>query len=563
MGATNMSEMPFAGLVRWIRHNALKVTMPRVCAALLLAIAGLVYIPYLRNPMVFDDFNVIGSMGFLDYAFDFRIGPRWLPYATLAHTYALTDGDIFVMRLGNLVLHALNAVMVFVLLREIFFATVDIDRGETERASNTLIPAMLAAVVFAAHPVAVYGAGYLVQRTALMSTMFMLLMLITYWRWLITGRRAMWVWSAVWYLLSVFSKEHSVMAPAVALFMTLLLYRPSMALARRLAVPFVAYLIIAALVISMVKGVLGAAYEPYAREMLGLPLEPDDARLRAAYLMSVITQSFLYFKYVFLWVFPNTEWMSIDLRELLATSLLSWPYGSFALVFMSYPLLALGMVLRGGRMGVAGWVLAFPWLMFATELSTIRVQEPFVLYRAYLWCPVMGALLALALYRVNPRILAAVCILVVCVLVPLSWNRLHTMSDKLLLWDDAVKLLVTGNESGAGRIFYNRALALSEKGRHADAEADLDRVIILHPKLAPVYFARAKARFDLARHAEAKLDLDSAIALNPNAASYYFARAITLTRMGRNEQATPDFQKSCELKDPVACYAMAQRHKSE
>lgn len=553
--------LPFAGLFKWFRQDALRLTLPRTCAIGLAVLAALVYVPFLDNPLVFDDFNVINATDFLDNAFQFQIAPRWLPYATLAHTYALTDGSISAMRWGNLLLHAATVIAVFVLLREICLATLDAGCSEPDRASRALVAASLAAALFAVHPVAVYGVGYLVQRTIVLSTLFMLLMLIAYLRWLVTGRNALWVWSAVWYLLSVFSKEHSVMAPAVALLLTMLIHRPSLSLARRLLPPFAVYAIIAVLVISMVKGVLGATYEVYAQNMIkDLPLGDDG--LRFSYSLSVLTQSYLYFKYLFLWALPNVNWMSVDMREPFAASLLGWPYWASAIVFLCYPLMATGMVLRGGRIGIAGWVLAYPWLMFATELSTVRVQEPFVLYRAYLWFPVIGAVAALALNRARARVVLALGLTTVCVLVSLSWNRLHTMSDTLLLWEDAAKLLVRGDEPGAGRIYYNRAVALLGKGHKEEALADMDRVVRLHPKLAPVYHTRARAKFELKRYSEAMRDLDASISLDPKRAEVYYSRAITLKRLGREDDALLDFQKGCEMKDVMACYATQQGRKA-
>jgi tetratricopeptide (TPR) repeat protein len=553
-----MHTLPFAGLFRWLRRDAARITAPRLCAAALAVIAGLVYLPFLGNPPVFDDFNVVNGTDFLDYAFQFWIVPRWLPFATLAHTYVLTEGSIVAMRCGNLALHVASVVALFVLSREIYLAAVDTNLSQADRESRALVFSSLTAMVFAVHPVAVYAVGYLVQRTILMSTLFMLLMLIAYLRWLTTGRHSLWMWSAVWYALSVLSKEHSVMAPAVALLLTFTILRPSMALARRLMVPFAVYTFIAVLVTLMVKGVLGSAYEPYARDMITDMLGAGDEELRLSYPLSILTQTYLYFKYLLLWVIPNVNWMSMDIREPLAPSLSSATYWAAALAFLLYLLVAIVMALRGGRVGITGWLLAYPALMFVTEFSATRVQEPFVLYRAYLWFPLVGAVAALALHRLRTPLVLPLGIAVVCVLTPLSWNRLTTMSDTLLLWQDATKLLVRGDEPGAGRIYYNRAVALLAKGRKEEALADMDRVVRLHSKLAPVYYTRARVRFELKRYAEAEQDLNASIALNPNRAAAYFARGITLKRLGREDEALRDLRKSCELKDPIACYVAQQ-----
>jgi len=553
--------LPFAGVFRWCRQEVLRVTPARLCAITLALLAGAVYVPYLSNPLVFDDFNVVNGTDFLNYAFTFNPAPRWFPYATLAHTYALTAGSTSAMRWGNLLLHAATAIAVFVLIREICAAIPGRDIPEAKRESSALVIAWVAAALFAVHPLAVYGVGYLVQRTIIMATLFMLLMLIAYWRWLLSGRTALWVWSVVWYTLSVFSKEHAVTAPAVALLMTLLLHQPSRSLVRRLLPPFVAYAVIALLVVSMVKGLLGSAYEPLAMQMM-VDMQFDDEQLRGAYALSVLTQTALFFKYLFLWACPNIHWMSVDMRESFAASLWVWPYWAAVPAFVIYPVLATRMVLRGGHIGIAGWILAFPWLMFATELATVRVQEPFVLYRAYLWLPLFGTLVALALSCMYRWLAVALAIAMIGVLVSLSWNRLHTMSDTLLMWQDAARLLVRGDEPGAGRIYYNRALAYSSKGSKPEALADMNRVIALHPRLAPVYYSRARIYFDMKRYAEAISDLNKSISLKPTRSEVYYARAITYKRLGHDDEALQDLRRSCEMKDLMGCYALERYSKS-
>ncbi len=558
MSCPILKMMPFASVFDWLRRDALKINLSRLCAAFLVLLAAVVYVPYIANPLIFDDFNVINDTTFFDFVTDFKIAPRWLSYATLAHTYALTSNSISAMRWGNLIVHGANVVAVFVLMREIFLSTVADGTVKRVRERQALVFASLSAAVLAIHPLAVYGVGYLIQRTILLSTLFTLLMLIAYLRWLITGRSVQWVWSAVWYLLAVFSKEHSVTAPAVALLLTLLIHPPSLSLVRRLVPPFAVYVVIAALVTSMVKGVLGTAYEPQALEMINDMQGLQNEWLQASYTLSLITQAFLFFKYLFLWVFPVVSWMSIDMRVPLAPSLQAWPYWVAATAFLVYPVCAAGMVLRGGGVGVVGWALVFPWLMFLTELSTVRVQEPFVLYRTYLWFPVLGAAIALALCRLNMKATLVIGLALVCIFVPLSWNRLHTMSDTLLLWEDAAKLLVSGEEPGAGRIYYNRATALSAKGRNEEALADMDHVISLHSKLAPILHARGRMLFGLRRYADAERDMTGAIKLDPNRASFYADRGMTLMRLGRNDEALGDFQKSCEMKHVIGCYVVQQ-----
>ena len=70
--------------------------------------------------------------------------------------------------------------------------------------------AWVGALIFALHPVAVYAVGYVVQRSILMATFFVLVMQLSYLHGLLTGRRRWLVLAAAAYFLAVFSKEHSV-----------------------------------------------------------------------------------------------------------------------------------------------------------------------------------------------------------------------------------------------------------------------------------------------------------------------------------------------------------------
>src|SRR5258705_13051489 len=106
------------------RHWPIPATGLYVVA--LIGLACAVYAPYLKNAYVFDDLVLFNGLTIYDFATElWRTRTRWLSYATLAHTYILTDGSIVALRLGNLLLHAANAVAAFVLLRELLGAAND------------------------------------------------------------------------------------------------------------------------------------------------------------------------------------------------------------------------------------------------------------------------------------------------------------------------------------------------------------------------------------------------------------------------------------------------------
>ncbi|MBI4938557.1 MAG: hypothetical protein HY846_10165 [Nitrosomonadales bacterium] len=322
---------------------------------MIIIMAVLLYGPFLTNPLVFDDTNLFipGSDDVNKLGAFSPLQIRWLPYATMAWTVEAADENLPWLRLEALLLHAVVGVTLFFLLRRLYQQIPALGRSEKE----TQLLAFCSASLFVLHPVAVYGAGYLIQRTIVMATLFSLLALLAYMRGLASNRDG-WLWASVlFYGLAVLSKEHAIMLPAVLLALTVLLSDLSANLFRRLRWIYLACLFIALFVVFQKLGILGSVYEFNARGML------EQAEIKHAYPLSILTQCALFFKYAGLWLLPNPAWMSVDMREPFATGFFSIS-GLAALAFAGYGMAAVWLLLRRGAMGVAGFAMLFPWLLF-------------------------------------------------------------------------------------------------------------------------------------------------------------------------------------------------------
>jgi protein O-mannosyl-transferase len=218
-------------------------------------------------------------------------------------------------------------------------------------------------------------------------------------------------------------------------------------------------------------------------------------------------------------------------------------------------------------MGLLGFALLFPWILFLTELSTVRAQEPFVLYRSYLWMPGLFAALPVVFGWFSPKkacpepfdrlrinsaqrsrrgfmLLGVVCLL----LIPLTLNRLNTFSSTLLLWDDAEKLVRNKPYAyGIERIYTNRGNKLFQLRRYDEAIADFSKAIAAYPDDEFLYGSRAKAYYFLGKYQEALHDFDRAIALKSDNKRFYYDRALTNRALGNSVAAQEDFRKSCAL----------------
>ena len=331
-------------------------------AAVLFAAALLLYWSALRHPLVFDDHHLT------EYALKTRFaqaaswfGLRWFSDASFGWIYALSGKDMFFQRLANVLLHAMAGAALFGFLSRLFGAVLEDPR------SRWL--AFAGAFLFVVHPVAVYGVAYLMERSIVLATLFSLLSLWAVLEWLLRGSAGWWIGAAVAYYLAVYSKEHAVMVPAVAVALALLVRGASFELARRAVVPLAAFAAVGLTVILSSRGLLGAAYEPFASDTvahLGEPGGPagagavrDGFDASLAYPLSVLNQATLYFRYLLAWLFPWPGWMSVDVRTPFPHSLFEWPYLAGFAAWLAYPVAAAWLLMKRGVAGLSGFALLY------------------------------------------------------------------------------------------------------------------------------------------------------------------------------------------------------------
>lgn len=521
----------------------------------------LLYGQFFWNPVVFDDIYFFdGSIHeqYLGKVFSFDL--RWLPYATLEWTHALFGLDLIGFRLGNLALHLATTITLFLFLRRLFERVLS-DSGETLSAHWL---AFFGALIFALHPASVYAAAYLVQRSTLMATLFALLT----WRLFLEGLiRENYRWllaSAVTYFLAVFSKEHAVMVPTVSIALLFLVNRQLIRQRLMLVLPtFVLYGLIGGFVILQVKSghILGRAYEPIAANYLSL-LGPG-FNVHLAYPLSMLTQCFLFFKYLWVWIAPSPAWMSVDMPQAFARSLWSWPEIAGLIGFIVYPVIAIRLLLQRELKGLLGFALLCPWLLFATELSTVRIQESFVLYRSYLWMAGAFAALPFLCQKLSAKQAAITLTCVALLMMPLSWLRLTTFSHPLLLWDDAAQLIEDTEDKrlGIDRIFYNRGTELVKAKHYDEAIEDLSKVIKLKSYYEGyAYQNRGSAYLESRQYLLALNDINKAVELLPttNKAKLYLGKARALEGLNDSTAAMQVYKQACLQGGSSACQKAGQ-----
>lgn len=195
-----------------------------------IAVAILVFLPGLQGGFIFDDFpNLVEDPDWKVTSLDWREWHRAItlgisssigrPLALLSFSinYYLTGLDPFWLKLTNLGMHLLNAILVFMLCDRLFgLVAVPVEKGRLGR-----LAALLVALGWALHPLQVSTVLYVVQRMEVGAATGVLLALLAYLRARheqCEGRRSWpwWLLSAVATLVGLGFKETALLTPGFA-----------------------------------------------------------------------------------------------------------------------------------------------------------------------------------------------------------------------------------------------------------------------------------------------------------------------------------------------------------
>lgn len=534
-----MSESTVSKFPRWIG------------VGLIVALACGLYLPFLGNPLVFDDWVFFSGRRFSYYAthpFDF-FSIRNLPYFSLAITF-IVWGDIQAHRIVSLALHLACSLALYKLLYDLLRLALRSNSpgSAPEITRDAAMLALIGAAVFTIHPVAVYGAGYLVQRTIVLATLFSLLSIVLFVRGLERGSHADALSAALMYSFAVYSKEHSVLLPAVAV-LTALLIGTNRRFAYRYSAVYLLACAPAAIFIALLsKRVIGNAYEPdfgiVAAQLEGV-FGLDISNI--PWSLSAVTQAGLFFKYVALWLWPDTRGMSVDLR---LNFIEEWSPGWIFLKVSAFAVYgALGaMLLRcRGKTGLIGFGLLFPWILFLVEFSTSRFQELFVLYRSYLWAPGI-VIVFIAVLSYLPRRVALVIFAIACpILLAQAHNRLGTFSSPFLLWEDAVAKLPDKPVPWGSRTLYNLGREYLYARKTDKAIEIVEKCMTQYPDSYHCYFARGAIYYHLGEFGKSLPYFARAVEIKPSSGVAHYRLGTNLESLGRTREAKVHFDRASEL----------------
>ncbi|WP_049696926.1 tetratricopeptide repeat protein [Acidovorax sp. MR-S7] len=429
---------------------------------LILAVLG-VYLPGLQNDLLFDDTSLLKNrVIFNTYGNLLEFKQRMVSYGSFVWVEQLAGPGYWKQRLVNVALHLGAVAAMYALLKTLLVHTRFPESIEAQEhfAASRIAAVRVGTALFALHPVAVYAVGYLIQRSILMATLFALLACLAWVRALATQR---WLWylaAVLCYALAVLSKEHAVMTAAIAVPLYIYVRRPGWK--NVAAVVGGALLLLAAaaaVLLHFYSGLVGRLFDAqslaYAQQLEAL--QPGISQ--HMYPLSVLNQAALFLAYGLRWIVPYLGWLSIDLRPAFPLSLASPWHIAGAIGYLALFAGAAWLLLRRtGPLSLAGLLVLFPLLWFFTEFATVWVQDPFVLYRSYLWATTLPGLLAILLTGLRPRTIYALGAMAALVLGTLAFERNLSLHNELTAWTDAAEktdAAAPANAVGRSRPYVN------------------------------------------------------------------------------------------------------------
>lgn len=443
-----------------MQSNAIRQLVFWVCVLLGTAV---IYLPGLGNALVFDDNRLTDGTVFDDYGALAPLKQRLLSYGSFVWAADLFGEGWWKQRLINLAVHLGTVWGLWVLVRGLMQQVnwPENDDGGQPSAASRDAAATVGVLLFALNPVAVYAVAYLIQRSILMATLFGVWALVLT---MIAARRRqpLWLIAAVFaYAGAVLGKEHAVLLPlpAIALY---LIIRPlsRIQLAAVGGLGLLCLSLAIGFLVQRYAGILGTAFDAnsaaFVAELGALKPGIEDK----VYALSVANQGWLFFNYGLLWVLPNVEWMSIDLRPAFPLAMTSFPHVLGLPLYAAVLLGAAWMMWRyTDWRRYVGFALFTPAALFGTEFATVWIQDPFVLYRSYLWAIGLPFLFALPFVGSRPQTVIAIGLVIAVGFAALAFERVGSLKTEFSTWDDAARkidLQAPPNALGRSRAFLNR-----------------------------------------------------------------------------------------------------------
>lgn len=566
-----------------------------VLIALILGGYALYFIPLQSKEFYFDDhFSIENNevIKKIDIPKIFNtFNTRFLVGLSFALNYTWCGLHPSGYRLINLLIHCLNAFLVYLLIKSTLYLCI-------ERKLIPIIrlewPALFASMLFLCHPIQTEPVNFITQRFVLMGTFFYLLTLFLYIQHRCRKQKKYLLASLVAAMAAMFCKEFVVTLPFMLalydFYFLSALADPWWKRCSRILPFFAIALIVPILLLRTPTEAIGVANIADSKlqenDSLKSGSHIDITRARGGisrrqYFLTELNVMCTYVRLLFLPVKQNFDY-DYPLSGARAKDFLS---GFFLLC-----LLALAAVTFKSYRIVSFSILWF-FIALSVESSFIPIGHVIAEYRLYL-ASVGFAFLVTAMLYVRPidhkKVTGTISkkwhlfpVLILIVFSILTYQRNQVWRDELTLWNDTVDksphkarpyynrghtyddqgdligalsdyTKAIGLNPNYTEAYDNRGIIYGKKGNLNQAISDFNKTIDIDPKDAKAYFNRGDAYYNQRKLLQALSDYTKAIEINPKYAESYNNRGNAYDDQGNQAQALADYTKAIEINPEFA-----------
>jgi tetratricopeptide (TPR) repeat protein len=125
----------------------------------------------------------------------------------------------------------------------------------------------------------------------------------------------------------------------------------------------------------------------------------------------------------------------------------------------------------------------------------------------------------------------------------LTRQRIPVWKDSLSLWNNMIQTYPDGYFVA----YNNRAIALHEQKRYAEALRDFDKAISMYPQYKDALYNRGTSRAEIGDKEGAIVDFTAAISLQPDFQLAWYNRGNSYAMLGKMEEAEKDYLEAVKL----------------
>jgi protein O-mannosyl-transferase len=482
----------------------------------ILIITFIVYLPCLDNNFVnWDDPDYIyqnpviqklNKENIKTMCFDFQVGHYHpLTMFSLAIDYSIGKLNPKTYHTTNLVLHLCNTALVFVFIFLLF--------EKTE-------PAAITSVLFGVSTMHVESVAWAADRKTVLYTLFFLVSLIFYLRYLKEKKNKFYAFTLLFFILSILSKE--IAAPLAVTLIAIDWLKGRKLKDRKVImekIPFFAIALFSAMLGAFAQYGTGAGGGYHKYDLFSRLIFAGYGFCQYLYKLIIPIDLSAYYPYPDKGIIPVEYWISFTIALLIAAAAF---YSAkkdkrylFCFLFFTLNFLVVSQILPSARVIMADRYSYLPslGLFFALGIALdIKVRKVFVY-----------AFLLAYIFSIGI----------------LTFNRCKVWHDSFSLWEDVI-------EKYPGKVeesYNNRGIALAEQKKYKQANADFTLSISINPKLSKPFANRGITRTILNDYKGAKDDFDKLVELNPEFPDAYYLRGNVFMEMDDMVSAVKDYSK--------------------